>query len=98
MFVFHKVPKRNKQLHIYIIIFHERFFVLNSSGERQRKIWHFVLVLVCSFGRQPRNYSCSSYIYITHGVLDGEDEEEEIFRSIRSKKINLLIVCVSVVV
>ena len=36
-------------------------------------------------------------IYDTQGAPDGEDEEEKIFRSIRSKKINLLIVCVSVV-
>ena len=36
-------------------------------------------------------------IYDTQGVFDGEDEEEKIFESIRGKKIDLLIVCVSMV-
>ena len=36
-------------------------------------------------------------IYDTQGVLDGEDEEEKIFESIRGKKIDILIVCVSMV-
>ena len=36
-------------------------------------------------------------IYDTQGVFDGEDEEEKIFESIRGKKIDILIVCVSMV-
>ena len=36
-----------------------------------------------------------SEFYDTQGVLDGEDEEEQIYESIRSKRINLLILCVS---
>ena len=36
-------------------------------------------------------------IYDTQGVLDGEDEEDKIFESIRGKKIDILIVCVSMV-
>ena len=36
-----------------------------------------------------------SEFYDTQGVLDGEDEEGQIYESIRSKRINLLIVCVS---
>ena len=36
-------------------------------------------------------------IYDTQGVLDGEDEEEKIFESIRGKKMDILIVCVSMV-
>ena len=36
-------------------------------------------------------------IYDTQGVFDGEDEEEKIFESIRGKKMDILIVCVSMV-
>ena len=36
-------------------------------------------------------------IYDTQGVFDGEDEEEKIFESIRGKRIDILIVCVSMV-
>ena len=42
-------------------------------------------------------YGVDVRTYDTQGVLDGEDEEEKIFRSIRSKMIDLLIVCISMV-